>query len=132
MCAVVLAAAVPMQVSAQTAAKSSLIGTWTFDLKQGPKKDGPRIVIVRQDSSASYGTQTVRWRLLGDSLALALGGEWVNYRLKLKGKRLILSGGGSYRAGDLRSGGTADSPSRFRCGAAGSDTNPSHSSTSDG
>ena len=91
--ALVLAAAMPVQVSAQTAAKGSLIGTWTFDLKQGPKKDGPRIVIVRQDSSASYGTQTVRWRLLGDSLALALGGEWVNYRLKLKGKRLTLSGG---------------------------------------
>ena len=91
--AVVLAAALPMQVSAQTAAKASLIGTWTFDLKQGPKKGGPRIVIVRQDSSASYGTQTVRWRVLGDSLALALGGEWVNYRLKLKGKRLTLSGG---------------------------------------
>ena len=90
---VVLAAALPMQVSAQTAAKASLIGTWTFDLKQGPKKNGPRIVIVRQDSSASYGTQTVRWRVLGDSLALALGGEWVNYRLKLKGKRLTLSGG---------------------------------------
>ena len=91
--AVMLAAALPVQVSAQTAAKGSLIGTWTFDLKQGPKKDGPRIVIVRQDSSASYGTQTVRWRLVGDSLALALGGEWVNYRLKLKGKRLTLSGG---------------------------------------
>jgi hypothetical protein len=89
----VLAAALPVQVSAQTAAKPSLIGTWTFDLKQGPKKDGPRIVVVRQDSSASYGTQTVRWRLHGDSLALALGGEWVNYRLKLKGKRLTLSGG---------------------------------------
>ena len=39
----VLAAAVPVRVSAQTAAKPSLIGTWTFDLKQGPKKDGPRI-----------------------------------------------------------------------------------------
>jgi hypothetical protein len=88
-----LAAVIPVQVSAQTAAKGSLIGTWTFDLKQGPKKDGPRIVIVRQDSSASYGTQTVRWRVLGDSLALALGGEWVNYKLKLKGKRLTLSGG---------------------------------------
>lgn len=88
-----LAAVIPVQVSAQTSAKGSLIGTWTFDLKQGPKKGGPRIVIVRQDSSASYGTQTVRWRLLGDSLALALGGEWVNYRLKLKGKRLTLSGG---------------------------------------
>jgi hypothetical protein len=91
--ALMLVATLPVQVSAQAAAKGSLIGTWTFDLKQGPKKDGPRIVIVRQDSSASYGTQTVRWRLLGDSLALALGGEWVNYKLKLKGKRLTLSGG---------------------------------------
>jgi len=91
--ALMLAAGLPVQVSAQAAAKESLIGTWTFDLKQGPKKEGPRIVIVRQDSSASYGTQTVRWRLLGDSLALALGGEWVNYKLKLKGKRLTLSGG---------------------------------------
>ena len=50
-------------------------------------------MIVRSDSSASYGTQTVRWRIVGDSLALALGGEWVNYRLKLKGKNLTLSGG---------------------------------------
>ena len=69
------------------------IGTWKFDLKQGTKKDGPRTVIVRQDSSASYGTQTVRWRLSGDSLALALGGEWVNYGVKRKGKRLTLAGG---------------------------------------
>jgi hypothetical protein len=71
----------------------AILGTWKFDLKQGPKKEGPRIVIVRADSSASYGDETVRWRLLGDSLALALGGEWVNYRLKVKGKRLTLSGG---------------------------------------
>jgi hypothetical protein len=31
--------------------------------------------------------------MVGDSLALALGGEWVNYSLKLKGKRLTLAGG---------------------------------------
>ena len=71
----------------------AILGTWKFDLKQDQKKEGPRIVIVRPDSSASYGTQTVRWRIAGDSLALALGGEWVNYRLKLKGKSLTLSGG---------------------------------------
>jgi hypothetical protein len=75
------------------AQQTAILGTWKFDLKQGPKKEGPRIVIVRADSSASYGDETVRWRLVGDSLALALGGEWVNYRLKLKGKRLTLSGG---------------------------------------
>jgi hypothetical protein len=86
-------AALPARGAAQAASKNSLIGTWKFDLKQGPKKEGPRIVIVRPDSSASYGTETVRWRVVGDSLALALGGEWVNYKLKLKGKTLTLSGG---------------------------------------
>jgi hypothetical protein len=75
------------------AQQTALLGTWQFDLTQGPKKQGPRTVIVRADSSASYGDETVRWRLVGDSLALALGGEWVNYRLKLKGRRLTLSGG---------------------------------------
>jgi len=82
--------AAPRVAGAQQAA---ILGTWKFDLKQDQKKEGPRIVIVRPDSSASYGTQTVRWRIMGDSLALALGGEWVNYRLKLKGKKLTLSGG---------------------------------------
>ena len=92
-CALLLVTAFPALGASQTSTKSTLIGTWKFDLKQGAKEGAPRTVIVREDSSASYGTQTVRWRIVGDSLALALGGEWVNYRLKLKGKRLILSGG---------------------------------------
>jgi hypothetical protein len=79
--------------SAAAAQQAPILGTWKFDLKQGNKTQGPRTVIVRPDSSASYGTETVRWRVVGDSLALALGGEWVNYRLKVKGKRLTLSGG---------------------------------------
>ena len=91
--ALLLVAAFPTLGAAQTSIKKSPIGTWQFDLKQGTRQDAPRTVIVREDSSASYGTQTVRWRILGDSLALALGGEWVNYRLKMKGKRLTLSGG---------------------------------------
>lgn len=78
---------------AASAQQVAILGTWKFDLKQDAKKEGPRVVIVRPDSSASYGTQTVRWRIVGDSLALALGGEWVNYKLKLKGKKLTLSGG---------------------------------------
>lgn len=80
--------------TAQTApgGGASLLGTWQFDLKQG-EKSGPRTVIVRSDSSASYGKETVRWRLKADSLLLALGGEWVSYKLKLKGKELVLSGG---------------------------------------
>jgi hypothetical protein len=88
--AATLLAAVPGTATAQ---QPAILGTWKFDLTQGDKKEGPRTVIVRPDSSASYGAETVRWRIVGDSLALALGGEWVNYRLKLKGKRLTLSGG---------------------------------------
>jgi hypothetical protein len=87
-----------LSVAAGAAAQTSppgaagLLGTWQFDLKQG-EKSGPRTVIVRADSSASYGKETVRWRLKPDSLLLALGGEWVSYKLDLKGKRLVLSGG---------------------------------------
>ena len=89
----ILAATLLLTPTIAVAQHAPILGTWKFDLKQGGKKPGPRMVIVRADSSASYGTETVRWRILGDSLALALGGEWVNYRLKVKGKRLTLSGG---------------------------------------
>ncbi len=74
-------------------AAAPLLGTWQADLKEQQRKDAPRTVIVRQDSSASYGTETVRWRLKPDSIMLALGGEWVTYRLQIKGTRLTLSGG---------------------------------------
>jgi hypothetical protein len=77
---------------AQTA-PAGLLGTWQADLKDQQRKDAPRVVIVRADSSASYGTETVRWRLKPDSIMLALGGEWVTYRLQLKATRLTLSGG---------------------------------------
>ena len=89
----ILAGTILMAPSIGAAQQAPILGTWKFDLKQGDKKPGPRIVIVRSDSSASYGAETVRWRVVGDSLALALGGEWVNYRLKVKGRRLTLSGG---------------------------------------
>jgi hypothetical protein len=89
----ILAGALLLTPTIAVAQQSPILGTWKFDLKQGNKKPGPRTVIVRADSSASYGAETVRWRIIGDSLALALGGEWVNYRLKVKGKRLTLSGG---------------------------------------
>jgi hypothetical protein len=83
----VIAASVPAAAQAP-----AVLGTWKFDIKQG-KKDGPRVVVVRPDSSASYGTETVRWRIKPDSLLLALGGEWVSYRLKVGKERLTLSGG---------------------------------------
>jgi len=88
-----LAGCLTASAQAQSAAGDDLFGTWKFDIKQGDKKTGPRTVVVRPDSSASYGKETVRWRVKPDSLLLALGGEWVSYRLKLKGKSMVLSGG---------------------------------------
>ena len=41
-------------------APAPILGTWVTQKKI---KDAPAIVIVRADSSASYGTETVRWRL---------------------------------------------------------------------
>ena len=87
-----LALLAPAAASAQSSA-APLLGTWKADAKDQARKDAPRTVIVREDSSASYGTETVRWRLKPDSIMLALGGEWVTYRMQIKGTRLTLSGG---------------------------------------
>jgi hypothetical protein len=72
----------------------SVLGTWEASLKDSKRKDAPRTVIVRADSSASYGTETVRWRITGPkTILLALGGEWVSYEFKISGDKLTLSGG---------------------------------------
>ena len=81
-----MAPALPAQTS--RAAKVQLGGTWKAETP-----DGPRSVIIRADSSASYGDETVRWRLQGDSLHIAFGDEWMVYYYKLKGTKLTLSGG---------------------------------------
>ena len=80
---------------AQTpAAAPAIVGTWKVNAKElDQRKDAPRLVIVRGDSSASWGTETARWRLKGDRLWLAVGGEWEDYRLKVKGQTLTLSEG---------------------------------------
>lgn len=72
----------------------AVLGTWEASLKDAKRKDAPRTVIVRDDSSASYGTETVRWRITGPkTILLALGGEWVSYDFKVSGTKLTLSGG---------------------------------------
>lgn len=88
-----LAATVPADAQQRPAALPNILGTWRFDLHQGDKKEGPRTVIVRADSSASYGDETARWRIVGDSLWLAIGGEWEVYGYKVRGNRMTLSGG---------------------------------------
>jgi hypothetical protein len=73
---------------------AGIIGTWKVNANElAQRKDAPRLVIVRSDSSASWGTETARWRLQGERLWLAIGGEWEDYRLKLKGTKLTLSEG---------------------------------------
>jgi hypothetical protein len=83
---VMLAAA--STATAQKPKQVQLGGTWKAETP-----DGPRSVIIRADSSASYGDETVRWRLQGDSIHIAFGDEWLVYRYKVKGSRLTLSGG---------------------------------------
>ncbi len=55
--------------------------------------DGPQEIIVRPDSSASFGEEIVRWRLQGDSVHLAIGGEWMVYKFAIRRNTLTLSGG---------------------------------------
>jgi hypothetical protein len=92
----VLAAALfPVGAAAQSkpAPAPAVEGTWQVDASSVAGK-GPREVIIRSDSSASWGKETVRWRLPeSNRIMIALGGEWETYRMKLKGDKLTLSGG---------------------------------------
>ncbi len=94
--ALVCSASLSGQSSGTAAAKptgTALQGTWRVDAAS-VTKSGPREVIIRADSSASWGKETVRWRLPTEGkIMIALGGEWETYRMKLKGDKLTLSGG---------------------------------------
>lgn len=61
---------------------------------QAKTSDGIHHIMVRGDSSAQFGEQVARWRMVGDSLWITLGdGAWQVYGMKLVGDRLTLSGG---------------------------------------
>jgi len=77
-------------LTAQTALRRThLEGKW-----QARTEDEIRNIMVRGDSSAQFGEQVARWRIVGDSLWLALGdGVWQVYGMKLDGDKLTLSGG---------------------------------------
>jgi hypothetical protein len=79
-------------LAAQAPNGTTLSGLWQLE-KGKVKADGPKTVMIRADSSASWGKETVRWRLKAGQIMIALGGEWEIYKLKLKGDRLTLSGG---------------------------------------
>lgn len=67
---------------------TDITGTWRAETP-----DGPTDVIVRSDSSASLGDETVRWRIVADSIHIAFGDEWMVYAFALQRNRLTLSGG---------------------------------------
>jgi len=86
-----------------TSRHSRLEGDW-----QAKAGEEVRHIMVRADSSAQFGEQVARWRVVGDSLWLTLGdGVWQVYGMKLEGERLTLSGGDLEKPVTLRRVGSA-------------------------
>ena len=80
-----------------------LEGKW-----QAKAEDEIRNIMVRRDSSAQFGDQVARWRVVGDSLWLTLGdGVWQVYGMKLEADKLTLSGGDLEKPVTLRRVGPA-------------------------
>jgi len=80
-----------------------LEGKW-----QAKTEDEIRNIMVRSDSSAQFGDQVARWRVVGDSLWLTLGdGVWQVYGMKLGSDKLTLSGGDLEKPVTLRRVGLA-------------------------
>ena len=74
-----IAAQVPVRVT----------GNW-----QAKSGDEIRHIMVRADSSAQFGADVARWRVVGDSLWITLGdGVWQVYGMKLVKDKLTISGG---------------------------------------
>ena len=65
-----------------------ITGSW-----QAETPDGPQTVVVRSDSTVSFGEETVRWRIKADTIFIQFGDEWVGYNFRLEGDSLTLSGG---------------------------------------
>lgn len=85
--------AVPLSLPAQYKAKGpDITGVWRVDAG-ADVKDGPREVIIRADSSASWGKEIVRWRVKDGKIWIALGGEWEIYKLKATATSITLSDG---------------------------------------
>src|SRR5262245_36751209 len=81
--ALALATVVVMQVSVR------VTGDW-----QAKTGDEIRHIMVRSDSSAQFGNDVARWRVVGDSLWITLGdGVWQVYGMTLAGDKLTITGG---------------------------------------
>ena len=73
--------------------ENPIVGTWKL-ADEKLKTNGPREIIIRPDSSASWGKEHSRWRILPNGqIKIAVGGEWETYKYKVKGTKLTISGG---------------------------------------
>jgi len=83
--------------------RARLEGKW-----QAKTDEEIRNIMVRSDSSAQFGDQVARWRVVGDSLWLTLGdGVWQVDGMKLGDEKLTLSGGDLEKPVTLRRVGPA-------------------------
>jgi hypothetical protein len=83
--------------------RPSFLGKW-----QARTDQAIHLIEVRADSSAQFGQEVARWRVVGDSLWLTIGdGVWMVYGMKLDGNRLTLSGGDLEKPAMLRRVGPA-------------------------
>jgi len=82
-------------VAGDLSAQRTTTGGRRFDGDWVAKTDeGIRHIMVRSDSSAQFGDQVARWRMVKDSLWLTLGdGVWMVYGLKVETGKLVISGG---------------------------------------
>lgn len=95
--------AAPLALTAQSKGPD-ITGTWRV-AGGADVGNGPREVVIRADSSASWGKEMVRWRVTGDRIAIAIGGEWERYTLSVKRDALTLSGGDLRKPVTLRRSG---------------------------
>ena len=84
---ILLLVVIPSVVGGQNSAQA-IAGTW-----EAETPDGPQTIVVRPDSTASFGEETVRWKIVSDTIYIEIGDEWLGYNIELNGDRLTLSGG---------------------------------------
>jgi len=87
--AALVAVTAPLAAQSTAPRHPRLEGTW-----QAKTEDEIRNITVRTDSSAQFGEQVARWRVVADSLWITVGdGVWQVYGMKLDGEKLTVSGG---------------------------------------
>jgi hypothetical protein len=99
--------------------QSPIEGTWRVDAKLDTR-GGPREVVIRADSSATWGKETSRWRLNGKQISIAIGGEWEVYEVKVGKSELTLSGGDLQKPITLKRVGPRHAPPGGRGRSSGS------------